>query len=112
MLDLGAGVCRRRDPACHECPVASSCEWARAGRPAPDPADGSAGVSARQTRFEGSDRQGRGRLVEELRQHDVALADLAGVMGWPGDLRRATRVAATLVDDGLVQVEAGAYRLA
>ena len=112
MLDLGAGVCRRRDPRCHACPVASSCGWARAGCPAPDPADGSAGVSGTQARFEGSDRQGRGRLVEELRQRDVALADLATVMGWPDDPSRATRVAATLVDDGLVQVETGAYRLA
>lgn len=112
MLDLGAGVCRRRAPACHECPVAPACSWARAGCPSPDPADGSAGVSTTQSRFEGSDRQGRGRLVEELRQRDVALVDLARVMGWPDDPSRATRVAATLVDDGLVEVEAGAYRLA
>jgi A/G-specific adenine glycosylase len=111
MLDLGAGVCRRRDPLCTECPVASSCGWALAGRPAPDPADGSAGVSTRQARFEGSDRQGRGRLVEALRQRDVALGDLATVMGWPDDPSRSTRVAATLLDDGLVQLEAGTYRL-
>lgn len=111
MLDLGAGVCRRRDPLCTECPVASSCGWALAGRPAPDPADGSAGVSARQARFEGSDRQGRGRLVEALRQRDVALGDLATVMGWPDDPSRSTRVAATLLDDGLVQLEADTYRL-
>lgn len=111
MIDLGAGVCRRRDPLCGECPVASSCGWALAGRPAPDPADGSAGVSARQAPFEGSDRQGRGRLVEALRQRDVALEDLATVMGWPDDPSRATRVAVTLLDDGLVQLEADTYRL-
>ena len=67
MLDLGATVCARRNPRCHDCPVSAACGWARAGHPDPDPADGSAGVSGGQSAFEGSDRQGRGRLVEALR---------------------------------------------
>jgi A/G-specific adenine glycosylase len=112
MLDLGAGVCRRRDPRCDECPVATGCSWARAGRPHPDPADGSAGVSGGQSRFEGSDRQGRGRLVEALRHEPVPAEELAVVMGWPDDPVRAARVAAMLVEDGLVRAAAGAYRLA
>ena len=112
MLDLGASVCRRRDPACDRCPVAASCHWALAGCPSPDPADGSAGVSGMQSRFEGSDRQGRGRLVEALRQREVPTADLAAAMGWSDDPDRAARVAATLVDDGLVRHETGTYRLA
>ena len=69
--------------------------------PEPDPADGSAGVSGGQSRFEGSDRQGRGRLVEALRSGTVASDDLAAAMGWPDDAARAERVAATLVADGL-----------
>ena len=83
-----------------------------AGCPPPDPADGSAGVSGMQSRFEGSDRQGRGRLVEALRQREVPTADLAAAMGWSDDPDRAARVAATLVDDGLVRHETGTYRLA
>jgi A/G-specific adenine glycosylase len=111
MLDLGAGVCRRRDPRCEACPVAATCAWALAGRLAPDPADGSAGVSRGQARFEGSDRQGRGRLVEALRHGDVRATALPAVMGWPDDPGRAERVATALVGDGLVQVDAGTYRL-
>ena len=42
------------------------CTWSLDGRPDPDPAVGSAGVSGGQSRFEGSDRQGRGRLVDAL----------------------------------------------
>ena len=56
--------------ACDECPARAWCAWRRRGCAEPDPAVGSAGVSGRQSRFEGSDRQGRGRLVDALRRND------------------------------------------
>lgn len=65
LMDLGAIVCRPA-PHCADCPVASECRWHRAGHPDPDPAVGSAGVSAPQSRFEGSDRQARGRVLLAL----------------------------------------------
>lgn len=105
MLDLGATVCVPRTPRCDECPVAAWCAWFQAGRPAPDPAVGSAGVSTGQSRFDGSDRQGRGRLVEALRTAPVPAGDLARVMGWPEDPGRAARVAATVVVDGLAAID-------
>jgi A/G-specific adenine glycosylase len=104
LLDVGAGWCTARAPACERCPLAGRCRWYLAGRPEPDPARGSAGVSGRQSRFEGSDRQGRGRLVAAMRSGPVALADLAAVMGWAGDPARAARVARTVVRDGLAAV--------
>jgi A/G-specific adenine glycosylase len=111
MLDLGATVCTRRAPDCERCPVTAACAWASAGRPDPDPADGSAGVGGGQSRFEGSDRQGRGRLVEALRSGPVGEGELAAVMGWPDDPARAERVAATLLTDGLVARAAAGYCL-
>ena len=60
-----------------------------------------------QSRFDGSDRQGRGRLVEALRSAPVDAVQLAAAMGWPDDPARAERVAATLVADGLVEQTAG-----
>ena len=111
LLDLGAGVCSARAPRCEGCPVSSSCAWWAAGRPAPDPAAGSAGVSGPQSRFEGSDRQGRGRLVDALRAGPVADEDLAAAMGWPDDPSRAERVAARLVAEGLVVRRPGGYSL-
>jgi len=111
VFDLGALVCVRRSPRCGECPIAAHCAWARAGFPAPDPVVGSAGISGGQSRFEGSDRQGRGRLVDALRRAPVALADLPAVMGWPEDPLRAGRVADTLVADGLAVPDGDLLRL-
>ena len=108
VFDLGALVCVRRGPRCGECPIRSWCEWAKAGFPEPDPVEGSAGISTGQSPFAGSDRQGRGRLVDALRAGPVARRRLASVMGWPGDVERAERVAQTLVADGLV-VDEGAF---
>ena len=98
MLDLGAAVCRKRSPRCDACPIAVSCSWRGEGS---DPAVGSAGVSGGQSTFVGSDRQGRGRLVDALRLGPVATTDLAAAMGWPDDPERANRVAETLLGDGL-----------
>ena len=65
LMDLGATVCRPA-PRCDDCPVAATCTWHRAGRREPDPSIGSAGVSTPQSRFEGSERQARGRVIKAL----------------------------------------------
>ncbi len=103
MLDVGARFCTAKGPECGGCPVAPVCRWSHDGRPEPDPAVGSAAVSQKQSRFDGSDRQGRGRLVEAVRRGPVLDGGLAEVMGWPDDPIRAQRVAATVVADGLVR---------
>ena len=102
MLDLGAMICTKRRPKCDECPIAVICAWRRSGEQ-DDPAVGSAGVSGGQSRFEGSDRQGRGLLLAALRRGPVGHVDLGNAMGWPSDRARAIRVAASLVSDGLVR---------
>ena len=65
LMDLGATVCRPA-PGCAACPVATMCAWKRTGTDAPDPSIGSAGVSTPQSRFEGSARQARGRVLKAL----------------------------------------------
>jgi A/G-specific adenine glycosylase len=117
VMELGATVCAKRRPDCARCPLAvtgtagAGCRWYASGLARPDPAEGSAGVSKGQSRFEGSDRQGRGRLVDALRRGPVPTVDLAPVMGWPGDEPRARRVAATVVADGLAVDDGGTLRL-
>ena len=64
-----------------------------------------------QPRFEGSDRQGRGRLVAALCAGPVPAADVAAVMGWPDDPARADRVAVGLLADGLAVREGPLLRL-
>jgi A/G-specific adenine glycosylase len=89
LMDLGATVCRPA-PRCTDCPVATSCRWHRAGRPAPDPAAGSAGVSVRQAPYDGSDRQARGRVLRRLATGAVPAAEFP------------PRIVAGLVEDRLV----------
>ncbi|MGH9117102.1 MAG: A/G-specific adenine glycosylase [Acidimicrobiales bacterium] len=105
VFDLGAEVCTRRSPSCPDCPARAHCRWFRAGCPPPDPVTGSAGIGRGQSRFAGSDRQGRGRLVDALRVGPVARSALARTMGWPDDESRAVRVAAEVVADGLATID-------
>jgi A/G-specific adenine glycosylase len=106
LMDLGAQLCRPTSPGCGECPLRRWCAWAGKG---PDPADGSAGVSRPQARFEGSDRQARGRLMRALGERAVRVGEVAGVMGC--DETRAHRLAAALVAEGLCVSERGWVRL-
>jgi A/G-specific adenine glycosylase len=101
VFDLGALICTKRDPSCDRCPISRHCAWQRAGRPRPDPIEGSAGISAPQSTFNGSFRQGRGRLLARLTAGPVATDAIADAAGWPGDPERAERAAASLVADGL-----------
>jgi A/G-specific adenine glycosylase len=103
VLDLGATVCRAR-PACAACPLAAgACAWRVAGLPEPDPWPRGPG----QSRFEGSERQGRGRLVAALRAGPLDRQAIPAAAGWPDDPARAWRMAETLVADGLAVAESG-----
>jgi A/G-specific adenine glycosylase len=97
MFDLGATVCTARAPACARCPLSRQCAWRRSGGDDPWRASPAA---RRQGTFAGSDRQGRGRLLEALRLGVVGAPALADACGWPDDAARADRVAAALVDEG------------
>ena len=116
MLDLGALVCTKRSPSCAKCPVAPSCAWFRSGAKDPDPAIGSAAVSKGQSRFVGSFREGRARLLDVLRSGvEVRPDGLRAACGWNdrdgGDLD-AIRAAESLVRDGLaVESSDGAFSL-
>ena len=97
LMDLGAVLCRPTSPQCESCPLRNECAWRGRGD---DPAVGSAGVSTRQARFDGSDRQARGRLMRALIVGPVAGERLADVMAC--EAGRAERLTADLVDEGLV----------
>lgn len=103
MLDLGALHCCAR-PACATCPVRPACAWRRAGPDAPDPSVRSAGVSGPQPRFDGSERQARGRLLAAAMAGPVRLSEVAVAAGWPADPAGASRAADGLIADGLLEV--------
>ena len=99
LMDLGAVLCRPASPSCGECPIRSHCAWQGSGRP--DPAVGSSGVSGRQARFDGSDRQARGRLMKALADGPVLRDDVARIM--QRDAATGERLVAALISDGLCQ---------
>lgn len=100
LMELGAVLCRPTEPGCAACPLATQCRWRRDGADlARDPAVGSAGVSRPQSRFEGSERQARGKLMAALIRGPVRVADLPRVMGHA----RAERLCDDLCAEGLVR---------
>jgi A/G-specific adenine glycosylase len=103
IMDLGARLCTARSPNCAACPVRTWCTWRGDG---PDPAPASAGASRPQGRFEGSDRQARGRALRALAGGSCSRGDLAAAMGV--DSERARRLIDALVSEGLV-VESGQH---
>jgi A/G-specific adenine glycosylase len=86
LFDLGATICLARIPRCAVCPLTAGCP-SRGSRYEP---------LRKQSRYEGSFRQ---RRAEALR--------LAAAGGQPGD----AEALASLVRDGLVEIEDGAVRL-
>lgn len=98
VMDFGATVCTARTPRCDGCPVNKQCVWAGSTERA-DPAQGSAGVSGKQARFEGSDRQARGRLLAALVDGPILAVAVAVVM--ERDSVVADRLLADLVAEGL-----------
>jgi A/G-specific adenine glycosylase len=111
MLDLGAVVCTKRSPNCMVCPVRACCAWRETGDPASDPAVGSAAVAVRQSRFDGSDRQIRGRVVDALRRGPLTFATVE-LMSQDLDPERVGKILRSLIKDGLAVDTPHGYVLA
>jgi A/G-specific adenine glycosylase len=104
LMELGALTCRATSPRCASCPVAAFCAWRLAGKPA-------AAGRRRGQRYEGTDRQCRGRLLAVLRDADGPVAAAAFDAVWPDAIQRA-RALDGLVADGLVDpLPSGAFAL-
>jgi len=106
VMELGALVCTAASPRCGTCPVARDCAWLAAGRPKEpevpkDPQEPAEAPRRRSQRYDGTDRQCRGRLLAVLRDsgEPVGRADFDAV--WPGQGQLA-RALDGLIADGLV----------
>jgi len=97
LMDVGAVLCRPRDPRCPECPLQPGCATAASNDPATFGA--SLGARPRQPAYEGSFRQRRGRVLAELRSGPRPAADLDAA------------ALAALVDDGLAALDGPLARL-
>lgn len=65
-MELGALVCTAKNPLCDQCPIGEHCAFLAAGRP---------GLGERRTRprqrFQGTDRQVRGIILDALRAEPI-----------------------------------------
>ncbi|MBV8714852.1 MAG: A/G-specific adenine glycosylase [Chloroflexi bacterium] len=95
LMDLGATLCRPRQPLCLVCPLVSQCGGPRATI-----------ARRRQGEFSGSNRYYRGRILDALRQSDgVPLEELVASHGGRRDLIDRLTV------DGLIEIENGLAHL-
>jgi A/G-specific adenine glycosylase len=103
MMDLGREVCRPA-PRCEVCPIAPWCRFRSAGEPA------RSATAPKQSPFEGSNRQVRGRIVAVLRERPSAgLSGLAAATGFGVDCIGSA--VAGLVRDGIVERRGRSFRL-
>ena len=106
LMELGAVICTARSPRCDACPLAV-CAWLRAGRPA------STLPPRRTQRYDGTDRQARGRLMAVLRDAVGPVERVRLDVAWPQDPAQRDRALDSLLVDGLVeQTDDGLFALA
>lgn len=112
LMDLGATVCRIRDPRCAACPVRPDCAWASVHPQAEPPRARSTVAHARPPQprpaFEATSRWLRGRILDRLRDLAdgawLAFDEPIGDHGPDAVLRALTAMAA----DGLLELRATA----
>lgn len=104
VMELGALVCTAKRPSCERCPVAEFCAWRAAGHPEPEH------TPRRQAKFEGSDRQARGKIMALVRATDGTVS-LASVRSAVEDAAQRERALSGLIADGLVVRVRGGVRL-
>ena len=108
LMDFGATVCTARAPKCDVCVVNNLCMWNLDG--GNDPAPATAGTSKPQARFEGSDRQARGRLMKALVSGTVLCSDAARIMNLRDQGDRAQRIVQSLLHDRLIVMVNDCYQ--
>lgn len=96
IMELGALVCRARSPLCEDCPLLATCGWRRSGYPVDE-----AVKPKKQARYEGSDRQARGRILRALRESSEPVG-LSTLLATHSPHSQAKRALDSLVSDGLI----------
>lgn len=104
VMELGALVCTP-SPTCDNCPIKATCAWQLAGCPIPEQAP-----KRRTQKFAGTDRQVRGIIMAQLRQHPEVARHNIDIL-WPDNVQ-LDRALFSLLQDGLAEEHApGKFRL-
>lgn len=94
-MELGALICTARNPECNQCPIRKSCAWFTSGQP------NNASKPRTQAKYEGSDRQERGRILRELRSSHVPIP-IKHIMMSAKDEQQCERALASLRQEKLI----------
>lgn len=94
-MELGALVCTASNPLCAQCPIQKSCVWFSHGQP-----DNATKPKA-QAKYEGSDRQERGRILRMLRTSTEPITK-SSIKKKATDLDQCDRALHSLIAEGLV----------
>ena len=119
LMDLGATLCKPRDPSCDACPLKEDCRFALASAAGRHP-DGLTGRldqqatrngprdrAMRPAAYKDTDRRVRGAIVRALTARDMTVRSLEKEIGD----ERVGRLTEALVADGLVERAGRGYRL-
>ncbi|MFZ9926430.1 MAG: hypothetical protein ACO3FB_01410 [Candidatus Nanopelagicaceae bacterium] len=102
-MELGALICKARNPLCEECPLMNQCFWREIGYPEDE-------VNKKRVQWHGSDRQCRGAIMQALREKPaVTEAELKKIWSSRSQYEKAL---ASLLDDGLIQKKGKRFSLA
>lgn len=96
LMEFGALICTARKPDCGSCPL-PECAWRAAGFPTYD------GPKRPTQRFEGTDRQARGRLLDVLRGTSGPIERARLDLAWTVDPGQRDRALDSLLVDGLIE---------
>lgn len=109
IMELGALVCTTK-PQCEQCPLKQQCSWQQLGCPQPAEEE-LAKAKKRVQKFEGTDRQVRGKIMAVLREAEAPVPQSAIDVVWPEGAQRS-RALYSLLEDGLaVQHDDGLFSL-
>ena len=77
MIEIGATICTARKTQCGKCPLKATCTWTKkssSNRPC------YLSKEQKLETFEGSDRQGRGKLINALRNEPIMEKDVPQIL--------------------------------
>ncbi|WP_182347271.1 A/G-specific adenine glycosylase [Tomitella gaofuii] len=96
LMEFGALICTARTPGCDICPL-TECRWRSLGFPTYE------GPRRATQKFEGTDRQARGRLMAVLRAARGPVARARLDAAWTREPAQRDRALGTLLADGLIE---------
>jgi len=110
IMDIGATLCRPREPRCEDCPARPWCRFAIAGTRSTDPTTTDWSTSRPKPPFPTTSRWLRGRILDRLRAApDERWVTIQAPIG-THDRARVRRAADAMAADGLIELDGGRFK--